>query len=123
MQQIEAHIKTGTIVASRFLPDDEFDPAIRRDKPGLVELSRAEPTRGSLFVDIEKPHRLAQRRAGYEMERLATATGRLAGCARIDVVHVVEIEVCERERACMARSTINHRFELDRRGFLIYRGA
>jgi hypothetical protein len=53
--QTVAQINTGTIVASRFRPEDELDPAIRRDKPGLVELSRAEPTRGSV-VDIGGAH-------------------------------------------------------------------
>lgn len=41
-------ISTGTRVATRSLPDDELVPETTRDSPVLVELSRAEPTRGSV---------------------------------------------------------------------------
>jgi len=40
--------RTGTSVASRSLIEDELEPDARRESLGLVELSRAEPTRGSL---------------------------------------------------------------------------
>jgi hypothetical protein len=73
-----AHINTGTSVASRFLPEDELEPAIRRDNPGLVELSRAEPTRGSV-VSIDKSHRFVGRRVhkrGRESRAAARQTGR-----------------------------------------------
>ena len=37
-------------VASKVETDDELDPDIKRDNPGLVLLSREDPTRGSLSV-------------------------------------------------------------------------
>lgn len=40
-------IPTGMSVESRPVTDDELVPEAMRDKPGAVELSRAEPTRGS----------------------------------------------------------------------------
>jgi len=42
----------GASVPRRVDKEDELDPETRRDRPGLVELSREEPTRGSLFNDI-----------------------------------------------------------------------
>lgn len=41
-------IPTGMMVARRPVTDAEFVPEPIRDKPGAVELSRAEPTRGSV---------------------------------------------------------------------------
>jgi len=60
LRQIAAHIRTGTTVATRLVPEDELEPPIWRDNPGLVELSRAEPTRGSV-VFIFRTHRICHR--------------------------------------------------------------
>jgi hypothetical protein len=46
-RQTKVNIKTGTRVPNNVASEESFLPEISRDRPGLVELSRDDPTRGS----------------------------------------------------------------------------
>ena len=51
---MRANTLTGSSVISSEMPDDEFDPAVALEIVVPVELSREDPTRGSLFYRNEK---------------------------------------------------------------------
>jgi hypothetical protein len=51
---MRANPLTGRSVISSEMPDDEFDPAVALDIVVPVELSREDPTRGSLFYSDGK---------------------------------------------------------------------
>lgn len=57
--QTAVQIPTGISVASRPVTDDELVEEPIREKPGAVELSRAEPIRGSSGTAIVGGHEAA----------------------------------------------------------------
>jgi len=77
-------MSTGTSVASRFAPDDELEPEATRESPVPVELSRADPTRGSV-VSIAVTQLVSSWRSAHFSALFPVTQGHDAAQLRQDV--------------------------------------
>jgi len=73
--QTAVHIPTGISVASRPVTDAELVPEPIRENPGAVELSRAEPTRGSVTFIVGRHEAATHRRNDMSIGKIYLRKG------------------------------------------------